>query len=319
MSGSSNPTVTQTNTTALNPQQTALYNQAFPYASQYASTPMQSYSGPTVAGFTPNQTQAQQGALTAAAGPGQQIAGQAAGAESALTNPNLLDIAHNPTFTGAASGIQSMSNQNLLQNILPAIKSGATIDAGQYSGGGTRAGVAEGVAAGNAQTGVSNAVEQLAQQMYGQGLGAMATGVQNAPTAQGAQLFGPGVQAGVGGAEQGLTQEQMNAAMTNFYASQQMPFMQASNIMSLLGAMPGGTGIGTSTGATPGVSPLSMGLGGASALGAMTPFLKMMGLGGSTAAGTGAAGGAAADAGATAASSGGGFSLASLFPFLFAA
>jgi hypothetical protein len=72
---------------------------------------------------------------------------------------------NNPYIKDQAKSIQDLSNQNLAQNVMPGIRSGAT-GAGQY--GGTRQGIAEGVAAGNAQTGVNAATAGLFGNAYGQ-------------------------------------------------------------------------------------------------------------------------------------------------------
>jgi hypothetical protein len=73
-------------------------NMAMPFASQFASTPLQMYGGPTVAGFTPLQTQAQNTAVGTGATAGTMLGEQAAGAQSNILSPNTLDIAHNPQF-----------------------------------------------------------------------------------------------------------------------------------------------------------------------------------------------------------------------------
>jgi hypothetical protein len=114
--------------------------------------------------------------------------------------------------------------------------------------------------------------------MYGQGLSAQGTAIANNPSVQAQQLFGPEVMSSVGGQQQNLQQQQMNDAATRFYTERGLPFMQASDIMSLLSGLPTSTS-STSTGSVPSPSPFSMFTGGASALGALSPFLKLMGFG----------------------------------------
>ncbi len=74
-------------------------------------------------------------------------------------------MAINPYIQQQADAIQAASNQNLGQNVMPGIRSGA-LGAGQY--GSSRQGIAEGVAAGNAQTGVAGAQAQLYGNAYAQ-------------------------------------------------------------------------------------------------------------------------------------------------------
>jgi hypothetical protein len=313
MGGSSNPHVTQTNTTELSPQQTQLSSFMMPYASAFASTPMSAYGGPTVAGFTPEQQAGQAGATGISAPAGTALGTQAAGAQSAMLSPNMTDIANNPNFQGMAGSITDLANRNLMENILPSIRSGSTVAGGQYAGGGTREALGEGKAIGDTAIGTNSAISQLAAQMYGQGLQAQNQAIGQNPSVQAQQLFGPEVQSAVGGQQQNLNQQQLNANQALYYLQQQMPFLQASDITSLIGAMPGATGVSTATGSVPQPSALSMGLGGAAGLGAITPFLKWMLPGATSGAGAGAAGGA----GAAAADAGGfGSSLASFLPFL---
>jgi hypothetical protein len=203
---------------------------------------------------------------------------QAAGAQSNILSPNTLDIAHNPQFQGMAGSITDLANRNLLQNIMPAISGSSTVAGGQYAGGGSREGLAQGKAIGDTAIGTNSAISQLAQQMYGQGLSAQGTAIANNPSVQAQQLFGPEVMSSVGGQQQNLQQQQMNDAATRFYTERGLPFMQASDIMSLLSGLPTSTS-STSTGSVPSPSPFSMFTGGASALGALSPFLKLMGFG----------------------------------------
>lgn len=69
----------------------------------------------------------------------------------------------NPYLTDQANSVYRMSNQNLMQNVMPQIRSGALAN-GQY--GGSRQAIAEGIAAGNAQTGADAAVAGLLGGQY---------------------------------------------------------------------------------------------------------------------------------------------------------
>lgn len=76
---------------------------------------------------------------------------------------NNLGFGQNPYIQKQADNLQTQSNQNLSQNVMPAIGQGAQA-AGQY--GGSRQGIAQGVAAGNAQAGVAGAQANLYANAY---------------------------------------------------------------------------------------------------------------------------------------------------------
>lgn len=260
-----------------------------PYAKQFGANPLQQYGGPTVAGFTPFQTQAQEGAVGTSAPAGTALGTAAAGAQSNILSPQTLDIANNPQFQGMAGSITDLANRNLMQNILPAVSGQSTVAGGTYAGGGTRGELAQGKAIGDTAIGTNSAISQLASQMYGQGLNAQGQAIANNPSVQAQQLFGPEVMSSVGGQQQSLQQQQMNDAATRFYTGQMLPFMQSSDLMSLLTGMPSST-TSTSTGSVPSPSPFSMLTGGAAALGGLAPFLKLFGMGGGGGLGGAAAG-----------------------------
>jgi hypothetical protein len=76
---------------------------------------------------------------------------------------NNFGFGQNPYVQQQAAALQTQSNQNLSQNVMPGIGQGAQA-AGQY--GSSRQGIAEGVAAGNAQAGVAGAQANLYANAY---------------------------------------------------------------------------------------------------------------------------------------------------------
>lgn len=147
----------------------------------------------------------------------------------------------NPYLQQQITALQNSSNQNLRQNVLPSINSGA-MAAGQY--GGSRQGAAQGMAIGNAQTGLDAATAGLlsgnyqfdqnlglgyqnSNNQYNLGMGALdnqATGLNQSFYGQqrgqdfqqlqlGANLFGQGVSgnAGLGQGIYGTGQQAYNA------------------------------------------------------------------------------------------------------------
>src|SRR5574340_1131967 len=73
--------------------------------------------------------------------------------------------ASNPYLQQMAQGLAAQSNQNLMQNVMPQLTSGATM-AGGY--GGSRDAITRGIAAGNAQAGLDASIANLYGQDYAQ-------------------------------------------------------------------------------------------------------------------------------------------------------
>lgn len=160
----------------------------------------------------------------------------------------------NPYIKQQAQNIQDQSNQNLTQNVMPAIGQGAQA-AGQY--GGSRQGIAQGVAAGQAATGVANAQANLYSQAYGQDQNFYSTqraqdqnGVQ-----LGANLYGMGNTGnlGIGSGQYALGQQYQNAPMTALqnYSNTISPYSGLNSAQTST-AQTGGGAMGTMGGALAG-------------------------------------------------------------------
>lgn len=101
-----------------------------------------------------------------------------AGTESALgvlTNPGLLSPYSNPYLAQQGQAAISPLYQNLLESLLPSIRSGA-VDTGTF--GGSRQGIAESLAIGRTQDAAGNTLANLYSNAYGQGLNALGQGGQ---------------------------------------------------------------------------------------------------------------------------------------------
>lgn len=111
-----------------------------------------------------------------------------------------------------ANALTAQSNQNLGQNVMPAINHDFQL-AGQY--GGTRQGIAEGVAAGNAQTGLNTAIAGLYANAYNadQNFYTAQRGQDQAGVQLGANLYGMGNTGnlGIGAGQYQLGQTYQNA------------------------------------------------------------------------------------------------------------
>ena len=274
--GGGNVNTTQQVTQTPSANQQSIIDMLMPRVKSQLGQGFQQYQGPTVSGFTPLQEQGQAGAVGAAGGAGTTLGSQGAGALGTLLDPKMLDVASNPNFTNLAGTMTGLANRNLLQNILPSVTSGSTIAGGQYAGGGTRGDLAVGKAIGDTAIGTNAGISQLAEQMYQTGVQGMTSAAGMVPLMQQAQLFAPNVMSQVGGMQQAMTQEQMNAAMSQFYGGQMLPWLSTELGSSFLGSLPGGTTTTTTQGQVPSASPFQQAMGGLAGAGAMAPFLNWM-------------------------------------------
>lgn len=278
--GSKQPSnVTQTNSVQLSPQQQQLADLGFGYAKQYAnqgslSLPGINVTDPTVLGFNPNEVAGQQQALDAANGWMTNLSQQAASSNSFLMNPNILSPDSNPYLKAQGDAITNNATENLLTNILPSLRSGSVVAGGFNSGGNTRQSLAESGAVGQTNDSITNALANLYGGAYQSGLSTIGSAIDRNPTVMSGLLAPATVTAGVGAQQRELAQAQSNQTVNNAnnraaleaqlsWLQQQLPFLQAQQLYSLVGSMPGGSGVSTVTGASPSSNPLQGALGGA--------------------------------------------------------
>ena len=139
---------TQVNETKLSAEQQQVFDLAFPFAQEYAKNPAQPYGGQTIAEFNPSEKMAQQLAITQAMGGGQATGNAANTASQFLLDPALLSPDSNPWLAQSGEAITNRMTSNLMENVLPGIRSGSSVTGGLYSGGNTREGIAQGLAIG---------------------------------------------------------------------------------------------------------------------------------------------------------------------------
>jgi hypothetical protein len=289
MGGSAPKTMTQTNTTKLSPEQQQIFDLALPHIQNYASSTPSIYSGTGIAGFDPREIAAQGMFTNVADTTGTSLAGAAANAQGQLMDPDFM-LNPNQYVEAAATGTTNQVTKNLLENIIPNIRSGASAAGGQYSGGSTREGVATGKAIGDTNQGLSNSLANMYLANYQGGLKEMGNAIGRNQDVMTQQLFPGQVYSAVGAQARGLEQAKLDEEIRKFYAAQDLDLTQAQQTMGLMAGMPGGTGVSTVTGVAPQSNPLMQVLGlGATGLG--------YGLGGPL-------GGAAAGAGTSAITAG---------------
>ncbi len=253
------PTVTQSTKTELAPEAKKIYDIAFPMAQQYASTPLQMFSGSGVAGFTPEQIQAQQG-LLAAAGPAGTSAGKSMAANDMMLDPSfMLDVANNPYIKAIQDSITTNATDNLMEKVLPGVRSGATQTGGMYSSASSKDAITTGQAIGDTGAGIGDATAKLFFDAYNRGLTGMEGAIGRTGQVQAQQLFAPGVVGAVGDQKQAMEQALLDEQIKKFYTAQQLPLTQAQELMALVAGMPGGTTTSQSTGAVPQANPLMQG------------------------------------------------------------
>lgn len=272
--GSKTPaTTTQKNTVELSEGQKAIEKLLIPQATAAANTNYSAYGGPTVAGFNAADQQAQQGVIDATGGMGQ-LAQSGNAAQSFLLNPDILNPASNPFLKAQGDALSTQIGDNFSRVIMPQLRSADVQASGMYSGGNTKAGIAQGLAASDATKTIGQSLTDLYYKSYSSGLDAMGRAVSANPQTIAANLIAPTALGAVGEQQRTLAQAQMDADAAKYYFNQFAPMMKAQDLASLIGTMPGGTGVSTVTGAQPQSSPVKNALGGAmsgAAMGSMIP------------------------------------------------
>lgn len=261
---------TQRTTYELAPEQRDILNLAMPGVREYAATAPQRYQGSTIAGFDPMQLQAQESALRAA-GEQQRVAQGAADSARSFSS-DIWNPASNPQLAGAITAATRPITQQLLENTLPSIR-GEAVTSGNF--GSSRQGVAEGLASGRASQAVGDTAAKLAQSTYDTNINAQQKALALTPMIQDALMRPAAVQSGVGDVRQGMTQALLNQDIGNFNYDNNARYLQARDLIGLLGAIPGGTNVATAT--APGPTAMQ-GMGGALA-GAQLGTAIMPGIG----------------------------------------
>jgi hypothetical protein len=261
--GSKSPsTVTQTNETVLTPEGKALSAAAGKEGLKFANA---NYSIPnyTVAGFTPAELEAQSSALAAARGNMTTSSTAAMDANNYLMNPALLDPGSNPWLAAQGDAITKTMTDNLLEQVMPALRAGSITAAGINSGGNTRRGIAEGQAVGRTQEQIGNSLNTLYGNAYAKGLDTMGAAVGRNNDVLKGLLVPSTVMSGVGAQQREMQQAQNDAAMENAWMQQMAPFLKAQQLAALASGLPGSKGVSSTTGATPQTSTGGKLLGGA--------------------------------------------------------
>lgn len=252
-----NPVTTTTTTSNVPSGATKLTDQAMGLIEGFSPPTMPTAAGDLVAPFNPNQIAAQNMAVGAAPAQ-QQIMSSAAGANTMLTNPNILSPESNPALQAWQTAAGRPLIESYMRDIMPAIGSGAA-DAGQF--GSSKHGVAQGLAAGALTNSLSDTNANIANQGYAQGLQAMLQGIGLAPQTAAGQNIPAATVGAVGDVQQGQQQAEMDASTNASWLNQMMPWYFAQDLIGTAGAIPGGSTTVTQPG--PKTGPIQSMIGGA--------------------------------------------------------
>lgn len=278
-------TSSSTTTQKLSPEQQAILGLVTPVFSSYFPTAPTGprgkeqgtgevnasvYPGSSVVGPNPLETLGQQMTLNTVPAIGT-AAANALGGGDFLASGDVLDVMRNPGLQGAINAAIRPISENFGQTVLPAIRDDATL-AGGY--GGNRQGIAEGLASQGYLRQVGDTASNLVNQAYQSGLDAMTKGLALTPSLQQAALGSGATVAGVGAEQRAFEQAQLTDQIQRFYQEQFLPLMIAQQVAGTALGFPGGTTVTTQQGG--GTSPVQMGLGGASSILSMLPFLMML-------------------------------------------
>lgn len=277
-----------TTTQKLSGQQKELLQGVIPVAQSYISPDgtvnASTYPGSTVAPINANQVAGQNLALGAAMGPAASTASSTAQGLDFLTSGAALDPSSNPYLTGAINAAVRPITENYTNTVLGNIRSNATL-AGQY--GYNRQGLEENAAARDYMRQTGDTSAKIAEDAYNTGIDAMSRSLAFAPGVQQMQFAPALAVAGVGQQQQALEQQQIDAAVQQYYQQQFLPLSVAEEIASIAFGIPAGSVSSTTSGGGTstlqsilglGTAGLSLGSAAAGAAPSIAPLLALIGL-----------------------------------------
>jgi hypothetical protein len=278
MGAKKDATTTQTNTVNLSPAQKEIEKLLIPQAQAAANVDYTPFAGTTIAGFSPEELQSQEmfKALAGAnSGIGQGVS-SANAAQQFLMSPDMLTPDKNPYLKAQGDALASQIGQNFQNVIMPGLRADDVQASGVYSGGNTKAGIAQGLAAQGATTSIGNSLTDLYFKSYQNGLQTMGQAVDRNPQALAANMLSPTIMGAVGEQQRAMEQAKLSEAENLYYLQKFAPLLKAQDLAALLGQLPGGGGTSTVTGAQPSSGGIKGALGGAAsgaAIGSVVPVI----------------------------------------------
>ena len=263
MSGGSKSTTTRTEPLAeQKPYLETGFKRAEDLYSSGRMTP-EYFGGPTTAGFTPYQEQAQEQAYDYITGP--RAAAQQMGAEEAQLAMLSGDV-DTTRFDPVADAVRAQAMAQLTGNVLPGIRQQIT----QYNpGGSTRGDIIQAQAISSAQEDITNKIASAQFQAYKDAQDRRMGALGRYPSIMGAPLQQYDAMSAVGAQQRALEQAGIDEAMQRYSYESQLPTIGLQNYLAGISGDYGGTTTATGPG---GPSPLVTALAGGLGLGMGSPL-----------------------------------------------
>lgn len=268
--GKSNTAQTTSSTAPWGPQQGYILDVFKNAQNQFQGGGPQWYTGDTLAGFTPEQTAAQQQAASWATGAGNDFASKMLQA-AAYNLGEGMNVGANPWLQAAIGAATKPIFQGLTDagGPLQAARNQA-VATGQY--GGSRQGVAEGLATSRATEQAGNIGAQMTNQAWQQALQQQLSTLLGGGSIMSAATQPAQVLSAVGAEKQNYAQQLIDNMMQKWNYEQNLPMMMLQNYSNLVGGNYGGTSYGTvPTGRSGGATGALGGAMSGAALGSLVP------------------------------------------------
>ena len=214
------------------------------------------FGGPTTAGFTPYQEQAQEQAYDYITGP--RAAAQQMGAEEAQLAMLSGDV-DTTRFDPVADAVRAQAMAQLTGNVLPGIRQQIT----QYNpGGSTRGDIIQAQAISSAQEDITNKIASAQFQAYKDAQDRRMGALGRYPSIMGAPLQQYDAMSAIGAQQRALDQAGIDEAMQRYSYASQLPTIGLQNYLAGISGDYGGTTTATGpAGPNPMVTALAGGLG----------------------------------------------------------
>jgi hypothetical protein len=214
------------------------------------------YSGPTTAGFSAPQTEAQTGALGYLSGPRPQAQQMAAEEASLGLMSGEVDTSR---FDPVADAVRASAMSQLTGNVLPGIRQQIT----QYNpGGSTRGDIVQANAVSAAQEDITNKIATAQFDAYGSAQDRRLGALGRYPSIMGAPLQQYDAMSSIGGQQRAMEQAGIDESMQRYSYESQLPTIGLQNYLAGISGDYGGTTTATGPGGpSPWVTALAGGLG----------------------------------------------------------
>ncbi len=214
------------------------------------------FGGPTTAGFTPYQEQAQEQAYDYITGP--RAAAQQMGAEEAQLAMLSGDV-DTTKFDPVADAVRAQAMAQLTGNVLPGIRQQIT----QYNpGGSTRGDIIQAQAISSAQEDITNKIASAQFQAYKDAQDRRMGALGRYPSIMGAPLQQYDAMSAIGAQQRALDQAGIDEAMQRYSYESQLPTIGLQNYLAGISGDYGGTTTATGPGGpNPLITALAGGIG----------------------------------------------------------